>query len=743
MALGARSGGSSASNDSEYIAAPATGRRIGISLSGGGIRSAAFNLGALQSLQEAQVLSSADYVAAVSGGNYVASALTISQAFTQPEDENGKPLWSHGSPEERYLRKSTNYMAPGYTGRIWLGLSVFYGFVINYLPFLLCAFILGRVLGWLMFWQGVALADLGLNGLALPTSWIIRALLAAIFGCLLAAVAMVAIRRFRDSHRGVCNYGETNSEPIAGRLVTAAWVVALVLILPALAQLYGWLSRLMLTWIFRENEVDFENARDRIEIAMVWLFLVMVLACSALALSRRFRARRVMLVLSAAAGAGLLLVPLLSSIEYSARRGVRSWTDVVGLAAALLVVLLMAIKVHNRRYSMHLFYRERLSSAFALKRSRGSDGRVAAAPLNYKQQLYFSDIGERIAAQPGVRLPKLVVCCAVNVTTRDVPVGRFAESFTFEHDCSGGPRFGYQNTRRFETGDRPKGTELTLPSIMAVSGAALSPLMGRFTYPPLRFLMALTNVRLGIWVRNPTHPSWDSSTPTPQTRTGRMKAAIRDGWYEPGALYVLREALGALTCDDRFVYLTDGGHWENLGLVELLRRRCTDVICFDASSDQTGAGQDLGRAMALARSELGADIDLDPRPTLRTDPDTPAEDLAVRGVIRYPDGPEGRLVFAKATLVPGASWDLQAFKARDGRFPNHPTSQQIFTDEQFEAYRSLGYAAGRRAVELLNIPPTQLRVPQRFGAAAGNGAGGNGAAGASRNGKASVTTDRR
>ncbi|MDQ3152618.1 MAG: hypothetical protein M3R63_13150 [Actinomycetota bacterium] len=721
MPLGSRTTKPAPSDQVEYCETPSTGRRIGIALSGGGIRSAAFNLGALQALQERKVLASADYLAAVSGGNYVASALTISQAYSDPGCENGKPLWAHGSPEERYLRRSTNYLAPGYTGRIWLALSVLYGFALNYLPFLLCAFIVGRLVGWLVSWHGLQLADLRLNGLAMPSSWIIRTLLLIIAVCLLIAVVLVAFRRFRDGHRGVSDYGESQSEPLAACLVTVAGLVVVVLLLPALAELYGTLSRLVLTRIFGEPTGTFDTPQGRIMIAVGWLLFMFVLAAAALLLSRLLRARRLMLVLSALAGGGLLLVPLLSSLEYSARQGVRSAADVIGLAVALTVALLIALTVHNRDYSMHLFYRERLNSAFALRRFRNDDRKIVAEPLNYAQRLTFSGIGEKLAGQEGVRLPKLIVCCAVNMTTGDVPVGRFAESFTFEHDRSGGPRFGYRETTHFEASHGPKRTELTLPSIMAMSGAALSPLMGRFTYPPLRFLMALTNVRLGVWIRNPKHECWAAEPEQPKGWIARIAAAIRDGWYEPGALYVLREALGGLNLKHRFIYLTDGGHWENLGLVELLRRRCTDVLCFDASSDQVGAGQDLGRAIALARSELGADIELDPRPTLRPAGGS-SEDFAVRGVIRYPDQQEARLIYAKATLAAGASWDLLAFKARDGRFPNHATSQQIFTDEQFEAYRSLGHAAGRRAVELLNIPPAQLRSPGKLGVdATGNG----------------------
>jgi hypothetical protein len=246
---------------------------------------------------------------------------------------------------------------------------------------------------------------------------------------------------------------------------------------------------------------------------------------------------------------------------------------------------------------------------------------------------------------------------------------------------------------------------------MAVSGAAVSPLMGRFTYPPLRFLMALTNVRLGVWIKNPLHPSWRATADTAKAERGpvrRMAAWIRDGWREPGALYVLREALGGAKSTHRYIYLTDGGHWENLGLVELLRRQCTHVMCFDASCDRTGQGLDIGRAIAFARSDLRADVQLDPRPAM-ADGNGFASTMAVEGVVRYPNhGDTAKLVYAKAVLTEEASWDLHAFKRRDGRFPNHSTTQQMFTDEQFEAYRTLGHEAGLLAAKRLNVPETML-----------------------------------
>jgi len=730
MALGVRSNKPLRNLAAEYREPAPTGMRLGIALSGGGIRSAAFNLGALQALQERRVLEHADYLAAVSGGNYVASAFAISGAYYRREFDNGKPCWAHGSVEERYLRQHTNYLAPGAIGRVWFGLNVLYGFVLNYLPFLLCAFVAGRLAGWLLAdVLRLRLTDLRLDGLALPPSGILTGLLGIAAACVVVAVLLVGLRRFRDGRMMPADYGRSRSEGLAFMLVRLAAALAGVgLVLPLLAGLYGSASTMVLSTVLGEPAEAFETTRGRVAVAVVWLLAALALATAALGLSRRLRARRSMLVLASLASAGLLLVPLLSSLEYSARHGLRSVDQVLTVAGALLVVLFMAIRVHNRRYSLHQFYRERLSSAFALERTT-CDGRVAAEPIGYDEPLLFSRIGK--PAGHGRRLPKLIVCCSVNLTSDEVPVGRFAESFTFEHDTSGGPLFGYHDTTRFEVPGLITGTRLTLPSIMAVSGAALSPLMGRFTHRPLRFLMAMTNIRLGVWIKNPRHRDWGPGEDDATASRGgprhlarwcvqrrlvrrilRTRAArsIIDGWREPGALYVLREALGATRSTQRFICLTDGGHWENLGLVELLRRRCTHVLCFDASSDHAGGGLDIGRAIALARSELGVDITMDPRPTL---PDKQlSADVAVRGSIRYPDPEQDALlVYARAVLAEQASWDLLAYKARDGRFPNHSTSQQIFTDEQFESYRALGHDAGCRALALLNIPGVLLRDP--------------------------------
>ena len=224
MALSPRAAQPVRGYDEEYCADKPTGRRIGISLSGGGIRSAAFNLGALQALQEEEVLGSAQYLAAVSGGGYIASALTISHAYAEPEAEDGHPLWAHGSPEERLLRRNTNYLAPGTAGRTWLVMNVLHGFVLNYLPFLLSGFVIGRVLGWLAHLAGVSLAH--------PPSSLVLVPLYGVGVFVLAAVAVVARARWRDGHKGVRGYGESSLEKWAALCIRLAGLALGVLALP-------------------------------------------------------------------------------------------------------------------------------------------------------------------------------------------------------------------------------------------------------------------------------------------------------------------------------------------------------------------------------------------------------------------------------------------------------------------------------------------------------------------------------
>jgi hypothetical protein len=708
------------SPDDQYVNQPTDGVRIGVSLSGGGIRSAAFNLGVLQALTESEFLCQVNYLTAVSGGNYVASALAITAAQSDQSLLETPPPWAHGSPEERYLRHHTDYLAPGLGGRLWLVINILYGFVVNYVPFLAGAFLVGRVIGWTL---GVLLGSPG--GLVDWTDPTGRAkfagkLLVGVAGLIIVvALVIVAYERISDG-RGTGTEGQSTRRASAAAAVFGIGLLLLgsVVLLPVAIIVYrewaDWLTRTVL----RQRSGAFDTSfAVRIGVAAISLAGSLALAGAALLSSRRTNLRAGMSVFAAVGGSGMLLIPVVSAMDYATKRGIEVGVtpgDAVLCGVAAAVLLFMGAFVHNRRYSMHLFYRDRLRSAFALRRQHDDERGLYASPVQYGHEIFFSALGAELADRVSngqAPLPKLVVCCSVNVTTHDAPVGRFAGSFTFEHDRCGGPLLGYWPTVQIEREADLRGTALTLPSIMAVSGAALSPLMGRFTYAPLRFLMALTNVRLGVWVPNPRFMDVEDSGATdprtagwPPRRWARVVGhRLRTGWREPGALYVLREALGRTGGNKRFIYVSDGGHFENLGLVELVRRRCSHILCFDAGADPSGTGADLARAVALARADLNAEVLIDPLAGSGGSEES-ARDLSVSGSIRYPDGTHARLIYTKAAVVGASTWDLRSFAGLDNRFPNHSTSQQVFSDEQFQAYRSLGHAAGQAAVTRLNLP---------------------------------------
>jgi hypothetical protein len=172
---------------------------------------------------------------------------------------------------------------------------------------------------------------------------------------------------------------------------------------------------------------------------------------------------------------------------------------------------------------------------------------------------------------------------------------------------------------------------------------------------------------------------------------------------QPGIRHLLREVLGSVSLNGRWIYVTDGGHYENLGLVEALRRGATEIVVFDASGDPPDSWVTFGEAVQTARADLGVEIDLDPsRLRPKTDAGR-APALVVPGSCRYPNGVRAELWFCKLALPEEApaSWDVYAWKAGHRDFPNDSTAQQLYGDRQFEAYRRLGELAALTALNMM------------------------------------------
>src|SRR3984885_14619570 len=72
---------------------------------------------------------------------------------------------------------------------------------------------------------------------------------------------------------------------------------------------------------------------------------------------------------------------------------------------------------------------------------------------------------------------------------------------------------------------------------------------------------------------------------------------------------LIEEAFGQTTDNRPYVYLSDGGHFENLGLYEMVRRRCRTIVVVDAGADPNCTLEDLGNAVRKISIDLGVKVE--------------------------------------------------------------------------------------------------------------------------------------
>ncbi|MDQ5837791.1 MAG: patatin-like phospholipase family protein, partial [Acidobacteriota bacterium] len=260
---------------------------------------------------------------------------------------------------------------------------------------------------------------------------------------------------------------------------------------------------------------------------------------------------------------------------------------------------------------------------------------------------------------------------------------RKAEPFSVTSLHAGCFRLGYRDSRFY--GDEQG---IKLGTAMAVSGAAASSNMGYYTTSPvLSMVLTLFNVRLGWWLGNPG-PAGQSTY-----RRQSPKYSVAP---------VLAEAFGLTDDRSKYVYLTDGGHFENLALYEMVLRRCRLVILSDAAADADYQFEDLGNAVRKIRIDLGVPIDFKQVPIFSKSLDSSGEERRRRrrggywaiGRIRYScvdkDAQDGVLIYVKPAVYGQEPQDVLNYKRSHDSFPHETTADQFFDEPQFESYRALG-----------------------------------------------------
>lgn len=258
------------------------------------------------------------------------------------------------------------------------------------------------------------------------------------------------------------------------------------------------------------------------------------------------------------------------------------------------------------------------------------------------------------------------------------------------------PIAGYRPTAKYASKDTEhKG--FTLGMAMATSGAAVSPHMGSASRSVRAFVLTLFNVRLGRWSANPAETEWERPSPA------------------FGLLALLQELFGYSNETSKYVYLSDGGHFDNLGLYELIRRRCKTVLVVDAGTDPERQMEDLARTMRKCRIDFGVEIELPSLEELRGNEDKRASSGFTLGTIRYDiddRSRDGALIIIKPTLTVKREEpaDVIHYGDENPSFPHQSIGDQFFDESQFESYRRLGIFIGGQCLDAYkdHIPPTPL-----------------------------------
>lgn len=348
--------------------------------------------------------------------------------------------------------------------------------------------------------------------------------------------------------------------------------------------------------------------------------------------------------------------------------------------------------INVNQFSLHAMYRSRLIRAF-LGASRGKDRK----PHWFTGFDPDDNIDMHKLAEPQAGTLFHVVNTAMNLVAGGKLAWqeRMAQSFSISPLHSGNWLTGYRPSQKYALG-------IGLGTAITISGAAANPNMGYNSSPLVTFLMTLFNVRLGWWVANPGPPGkgvW--------TKAGPRHAA----WP------LICEAFGYTTDKFTYVNLSDGGHFENLGLYEMVLRRCRHIVVVDAGRDTDYAFQDLGNAIRKIRIDFGIDIEISINLVA---PDKDKMHLAryAFGRIRYDKvdltGKVGDLIYIKPVLREGEPVDVYNYRKAHPEFPHETTSDQWFSESQLESYRMLGSYTATEMCEGAPSPPKGLELENLF-----------------------------
>ncbi len=390
-------------------------------------------------------------------------------------------------------------------------------------------------------------------------------------------------------------------------------------------------------------------------------------------------------------------------------KAVFTWSPIAwGLLIGCFLLAFANRWLNINKISLHNFYRDRLCQAYVIQnKGENFSPEQPFASIQPNDAIKLSEIYSDTKHTVG---PYHLINTNLNLKKKLPPeesvrfengIFRKSESFIFSKYWCGSTQTKYVRTGDYEKAD----PHLNLGTAMAISGAAANIGMGQGDIPTLRLLMGLLNIRLGYWALNPRRPdSWTS-----KVLFGKV----------PGAITAMREWLGLYPLKGKFINLSDGGHFDNIGVYELLRRRCKYIIVADAEADQTMKFQALAYLIRLARIDFGIDIDIDISNLKVEAANSVSGQHCVVGSIVYPadgdaDEETGYLFYCKSSLTGDEPAHLNEYRVKHSSFPHQTTADQWFDEQQFEAYRELGYHIGKESFSTVTEIDAQTNMEDLF-----------------------------
>ncbi|MEO6333625.1 MAG: patatin-like phospholipase family protein [Pyrinomonadaceae bacterium] len=348
----------------------------------------------------------------------------------------------------------------------------------------------------------------------------------------------------------------------------------------------------------------------------------------------------------------------------------------------------MGFVVNVNKFSLHGAYRDRLTRAY-LGASNPKRNQNTFTGFDDSDNLELHDLeGQR---------PFHVINATVNLVGGKNLAwqNRKAASFTMTPlHCGSWAVRGYRRSVDYCV-SKTSGKALRLGTAMAISGAAANPNMGYISSPVLTFLMSLFNIRLGWWLGN-TGPA---GSDLDWFGLGNFRFFQKVG-PSIAVFPLINETLGRTDEDKHFLNVSDGGHFENLGLYEMILRRCKFILLSDGAADDSFKFGEISNAIQKCKVDLGVDIKFSKGiKIVSRDTDADGKKGAVRfavGEITYPEKVDGKrmtgtLLYMRPTYYENEYTDIKYYAEANATFPHQSTGDQMYDEKQFEAYRGLGF----------------------------------------------------